>query len=93
MLDKKSVIKFAPHVIKRFEPELERCYLLNFENDEIWIGNSSINIILAQFDGKTGIEEIIHDVCNLFEGFSEESILEATLPVLEELVKKGFLNC
>lgn len=93
MIDKNSVLKFAPHVIKRFEPKLERCYLLNFENDEIWVGNSSINIILAQLDGSNSVEKIIKDVSLLFEDFSKDNIMDATLPILQELVEKQFLVC
>ena len=91
MINKNSVIKFAPHVLKRFEPSLERCYLLNFDNDEIWMGNSSINIILAQFDGQINLSEIVNEVFPFFEGFTQEDILKATLPVLQELVEKNFL--
>ena len=93
MPDKNSVFKLAPHVIKRFEPKLERCYLLNFENDEIWMGNSAINIILAQFDGKTNLETIINDVSCYFENYSIDDILNATLPVLQELTDKKFIVC
>ena len=50
-MNKFTVFKLTPNVLKRMEYCLDRFYLLNFNNDEIWVGNTAAYLIISQIYG------------------------------------------
>lgn len=90
-MDKNTVLKLAPNVLKRMEYGIDRFYLLNFSNDEIWIGNVASFLIVSQIDGIKNIEEIIHNVEEHFIDYTFEQIYDSVVQIVEELLKKYFL--
>ena len=90
-MDKASIYKLAPKVLKRMEYSIDKFYLLNFKNDEIWIGNYASFLIVSQIDGSKSIEQVVNDVQEYFEGFTYKQIYESTLAIIKELVEKKFL--
>lgn len=90
-MDKASIYKLAPKVLKRMEYSIDKFYLLNFKNDEIWTGNYASFLIVSQIDGSKSIEQVVNDVQEYFEGFTYKQIYESTLAIIKELVEKKFL--
>lgn len=91
-MDKALIYKLAPKVLKRMEYGIDRFYLLNFDNDEIWIGNYASFLIVSQIDGRKCIEQIVNNVQEQFVGFTHEQIYKAAFNITEELVEKKFLE-
>lgn len=95
-MDKNSILQIAPCVLKRMEYGIERFYLLNFDNDEIWVGNYATYLIISRIDGKKSINEIINEVKDIMNDFSYNEIFNAIENILHELIENGFLiknNC
>ena len=91
-MDKTSICKLVPKVLKRMEYGIDRFYLLNFNNNEIWIGNYASYLIIKQIDGTRTLEQIIGNVQEEFDGYTTEQIYESSLVIIKELVEKKFLE-
>lgn len=90
-MDKTTVLKLAPHVLKRMEYNIERFYLLNFNSNEIWVGNYSSYLILKALDGIKPLGQIIEEVHNTLTDFTEEAVYNAAVVILQELLDKEFI--
>ena len=82
-MNKFTVFKLTPNVLKRMEYCLDRFYLLNFNNDEIWVGNTAAYLIISQMDGVKNLEE--------FCDYTFEQIYGSMIKIIQELVEKNFL--
>lgn len=90
-MNKNTILKIAPYVLKRMEYGINIFYLLNLENDEIWTGNYASYIIISEIDGIKSIEKIIKNSQEKFLNYTYEEIYSTTIPILKELVNKKFL--
>lgn len=91
-MNKFTVFKLTPNVLKRMEYCLDRFYLLNFNNDEIWVGNTAAYLIILQMDGVKNLEEIINDLKKEFCDYTFEQIYGSMIKIIQELVEKNFLT-
>ena len=66
---------------------LDRFYLLNFNNDEIWVGNTAAYLIISQMDGVKNLEEIINDLKKEFCDYTFEQIYGSMIKIIQELVE------
>lgn len=90
-MDKNTILSLAPHVLKRMEYSLDTCYLLNFENDEIWTGNYASYLILDKINGKNNINTIIKSLTNEYDNFSYEELYNSAMTIFQELLDKKFI--
>ena len=90
-MNKKTILQLAPYVLKRLEYNIEAFYLLNLNNDEIWVGNYATYLIISRIDGKKSINEIINEVKDIMNDFSYNEIFNAIENILNELIENGFL--
>ncbi len=90
-MDKTSIYKLAPRVLKRMEYGIDKFYLLNFNNDEIWVGNPASFLVISQMDGIKTIEEIINEVKEQFGDYTFEQVYDSMVEIIQELVEKEFL--
>ena len=85
-MNKFTVFKLTPNVLKRMEYCLDRFYLLNFNN-----GNTAAYLIISQMDGVKNLEEIINDLKKEFCDYTFEQIYGSMIKIIQELVEKNFL--
>ncbi len=90
-MDKNTILKLAPLVLKRMEYGIDRFYLLNFSNDDIWIGNYASFVVISQIDGVRTIHQIVKNIQDQFEDYTCNQVYEAIIEIANELVKNGFL--
>ena len=91
-MDKTAVLKLTPRVLKRMEYNIERFYLLNLNNDELWVGNYSSYLVINALDGFKTIEQIVKEIHNTtFSDFTTEALYKAVEAILQELLDKHFL--
>ncbi len=90
-MDKDTVLQLASFVSKRMEHGLERFYLLNFNNDDIWVGNYATNLIISKIDGQKTLDEIVKEIQDIMTDYSYEEIFNSAFNIASELLNKGFL--
>lgn len=90
-MNKNTILNLAPNVLKRMEYGIDRFYLLNFNNDEIWTGNFASYLIINELDGIKTINSIIQELLPQFAEYSYEDLYEASTQIFEELLTKEFL--
>ena len=90
-MDKNSILSLAPHVLKRMEYSLDTFYLLNFENDDIWMGNSSAYLLLDKLNGKDSVDNIISSLIVESGNISYDELYDSAKKIFQELIDKKFL--
>lgn len=90
-MNKNTILNLAPNVLKRMEYGIDRFYLLNFNNDEIWTGNFASYLIINELDGIKTINYIVQELLPQFTEYSYENLYEASILIFEELLTKEFL--
>lgn len=90
-MDKTSIYKLAPYVLKRMEYGINKFYLLNFSNNEIWVGNYASYLIISKMDGETSIDKIISEIKDFMTEYSYDDIFKSVESVVTELLEKSFL--
>ncbi len=90
-MDKTTVLKLAPNVLKRMEYNIEVFYLLNFNNDEIWAGNYSSYLFVSKLNGVLSIDEVIKSLAKDFEDYTYEELYNASTEIFKDLSEKDFL--
>ena len=91
-MNKKSIVKFNPHIRKRPEYSLNRLYLLNFSTNDIWVGNIASFCLISKIDGYKTIEDIVTEALEDFYNCSEEDLYKTSFDIIKELVETGFLT-
>ena len=91
-MDKNTVLKLAPKVLKRMEYGIDVFYLFNLETDEIWTGNESVELFISHIDGKKTVQDLIITLNDNFKDYSNEEIYESIKTVFEELIQMKFLE-
>lgn len=91
-MNKSTILTFAPNVLKRMEYNIDRFYLLNFNNDEIWVGNYASYLVISRINGQKSIEMIINDFKSDFNKYSFAELYSSTIAIFKELVDKNFLE-
>lgn len=90
-MDRNTVLELAPQVVKRMEYGIDRFYLLNFKNDEIWVGNYASYLIVAEIDGIKTFGQIINSLQPTFENYSSKELYSSATEMITELLEKEFL--
>ena len=54
-MDESTVLTIAPQVLKRMEYGIDRFYLLNLNNDEMWVGNYASYLVISKINGQRSI--------------------------------------
>lgn len=91
-MDKNTVLKLAPKVLKRMEYGIDVFYLFNLETDEIWTGNESVELFISHINGKKTVQDLIITLNDNFKDYSNEEIYESIKTVFEELIQMKFLE-
>lgn len=91
-MDESTVLTIAPQVLKRMEYGIDRFYLLNLNNDEMWVGNYASYLVISKINGQRSIEAIVKDSKSDFNNYSFEELYNTTITILGELVDKKFLE-
>ena len=58
-MNKNTVLNLAPNILKRMEYDIDRFYLLDFNQDEIWIGNFASYLFISELNGIKSLNDII----------------------------------
>lgn len=90
-MDKDTVLQLASFVSKRMEHGLDRFYLLNYKNDDIWVGNYATYLIISKMDGQKTLYEIVKEIQDIMTDYSYEEIFDSTSNITLELLNREFL--
>ena len=91
-MDKNTVLKLAPNILKRMEYKVNVFYLFNIETDEIWTGNEAAGLFISQINGKNSINDLLLILKEYFEDYTEEILFSSIVEVFDELLKMNFLQ-
>ena len=90
-MNKNTVLNLAPNILKRMEYDIDRFYLLDFNQDEIWIGNFASYLFISELNGIKSLNDIVETIKHHFENYSAEDIFDSILEIAKELLEKKFL--
>lgn len=85
------ILQLAPNILKRMEYGINHFYLLNFNNNDIWVGNYAAYLCISKINGINTLEEIIKDVHKDIQNYSYDEIYKSIICIIEELLEKDFL--
>lgn len=91
-MDKYTIVRLAPQVLKRMEYGIDIFYLLNLETDEIWTGNIASALFVSYLDGKRTIFDIANILSLEFPNNTQEELCDSLIIISEELINKNFLQ-
>lgn len=83
------MLKLAPYVLKRYEPELY--YFYNVKNKTFWSCNFATGSVIAALDGTLNFEEIIDILAHNNLNLDKEEIKTSLSEVFEFLLKEEFV--
>ena len=94
MLDENNILKLSANILKRYEHNIENgvLFLYNVETEALWTGNSSSNDFIKFIDGKRNLKNIYLDVHSIFEEYEYEEIKNSLDSMINDLIKKDFLE-
>lgn len=93
MLDKNLVLTLNKNVLKRFEPNLDEgtVFLFNIENETYWSGNAAVDCFIRLLDGESTLQNIYDNLLEIFEGYSQDEIINSYDNIIETLINQDFL--
>lgn len=93
-MDESTILKLAPHILKRFEQNLDDgvLFLYNVNTNEFWSGNNSSFYVIRLLNGERTLKEVYNELLPLFADYDYKDIKESFDSLLSNLVKKKFVE-